>query len=176
MERELRENPFGEAAWTALDVGTRAFIVTAERIFRDNRGNAAFDFAPVLTSFAKALEVEANRRVRVGLTRAAPSSRMALIEGQTIDVTTRSLTLGQLARVLGGEGELRQALTDRMSDGGWFTGSFAVTIDGLRDIRNAGAHEARIDRATAVQWRDRLVGVGEEGVLPKLAGVRLKPR
>ena len=174
LERRLREDLFGEAAWTSLDVGTRGFIATAERIFRDNRGNAAFDFAPVITSFAKALEVETNRRMRQGLARAPVAARLAQIDGETIDVTTRSLTLGQLARALGGERELQKALTDRMHDGRWLTGDFAVTIDGLREVRNPGAHEARVDRATAVLWRDRLVGVGCEGVLARLAGVRTK--
>lgn len=174
LERDLRDNLFGEAAWTALDVGTRTFITTAERIFRDNRANAAFDFAPVLGSFAKALEIECNRRLREGLSRSAASARLANVDGETVDVTTRSLTLGQLVKALTGEHQLRTALAQRLTHASWFSGELPVILDGFREIRNEGTHAARIDRAEAQQWRDRMVGVGCEGVLVRLAGVRVR--
>lgn len=172
LERDLRDNLLGEGVWTSLDVGTRSFITTAERIFRDNRANAGFDFAPVLGSFAKALEIECNRRLREGLTRSAPGARLANIDGETVDVTARSLTLGQLVTVITGEPELRAALANRLTHAGWFSGDFAVILDGFRDVRNRGTHAAPIDRALAQQWRDRMMGVGCEGILVKLAGVR----
>jgi hypothetical protein len=57
MERELRENLFGDEAWMALDPAARTFIASAEKIFRDQRSDPAFDFGPVIANLAKALEV-----------------------------------------------------------------------------------------------------------------------
>ncbi len=172
LERDLRDNLLGEAAWTALDVGTRSFVTTAERIFRDNRANAGFDFAPVLGGFAKALEIECNRRLRDGLVRCPTAARLANLDGETVDVTTRSLTLGELVRALTGEHELRTALASRLTHAGWFSGELPVILDGFRDVRNRGTHSGRIERAVAQQWRDRMMGVGSEGVLVRLASVR----
>ena len=172
LERDLRDNLLGDAVWTSLDVGTRSFITTAERIFRDNRANAGFDFAPVLGSFAKALEIECNRRLRAGLARSQPAARLAHIERETVDVATRSLTLGQLVLALTGEHELRTALAQRLVHAAWFSGELPVILDAFRQVRNEGTHAARIDRGVAQHWRDRMMGVGCEGVLVKLAGVR----
>jgi hypothetical protein len=172
LERDLRDNLLGEAAWTSLDAGTRSFITTAERIFRDNRANAGFDFAPVLGGFAKALEVECNRRLRDGLNRCPFAARLANLDGETVDVTARSLTLGELVRALSGEQELRTALANRLTHAGWFSGDLAVILDGFRDVRNRGTHSGRIERAVAQHWRDRMVGVGCEGIFVRLASVR----
>jgi len=64
MERELRENLFGDHAWLALDPAARTFIASAERIFRDQRSDPGFDHAPVVTNLAKALEVTCNAIIR----------------------------------------------------------------------------------------------------------------
>jgi len=175
MERELRENLLGEAAWGALELGTRTFVATAERIFRDNRSNAAFDFAPVLGGFAKALEVECNARLRRGLLGAPAERRQANVEGRTLDLGTRQhLSLGQLARAIGGERALNHALVQRLRHGDWFANQLPPILDAFREVRNEGAHELPIDRETAVYWRNRLVGVGCQGVLVDLAEVRAK--
>jgi hypothetical protein len=50
-----------------------------------------------------------------------------------------------------------------------------AVLDELRHVRNAGAHAAVIDRATAKLWRERIVGVGCAGLLVELARTRLKP-
>ena len=174
LEQDLRGNLFGETAWTALDVGTRTFVTTAERIFRDNRANGAFDFSPVVGGFAKALEIETNRRMREGLVRSTPAARHINLDGQSVDVTRRGLTLGQLARALGEEHQLRTALAQRLHQTHWFTGEFPPILKAFADLRNQAVHTGRTDRATAIQWRDRMVGVGCEGVLVRLAGVRLR--
>jgi hypothetical protein len=43
-----------------------------------------------------------------------------------------------------------------------------------REIRNEATHSARVDRATAVRWRNRLMGIGCTGVFVELAKVRVK--
>ena len=42
----------------------------------------------------------------------------------------------------------------------WFTGELPVVLDALVEVRNAAAHRERIDRRTATEWRDRILGVG----------------
>ncbi|HKI96723.1 MAG TPA: hypothetical protein VJ992_15645, partial [Gemmatimonadales bacterium] len=56
-ERELRENLFGDKAWKALEPEARSFIATAEKVFREQRTDPAFDFTGVVVEFAKAIEV-----------------------------------------------------------------------------------------------------------------------
>jgi hypothetical protein len=41
-------------------------------------------------------------------------------------------------------------------------------------VRNPGAHARRVERAEAESLRDRLLGVGSEGMLVRLA--RVQPR
>jgi hypothetical protein len=52
MERELRENLFGDEVWMALEPAARTFIATAEKIFRDHRSDPAFAFGPVIGNFS----------------------------------------------------------------------------------------------------------------------------
>lgn len=54
-------------------------------------------------------------------------------------------------------------------------GSLPAIVDDLRTVRNPGAHAERIERETATRWRERLVGVGCQGVLVELARVRARP-
>jgi hypothetical protein len=86
MERELRENVLGEAAWGGLDPVARAFLATAERLFRDHQGDPGFDFAPVLVEFAKALELQANAVLRRGLRTAPAEVRCLNVGGRSRDV------------------------------------------------------------------------------------------
>jgi hypothetical protein len=174
MERELRENRFGDTLWLALEPEARTFIATGERIFRDHRQDPAFDFAPVLASFAKAIEVQANSILRRVLPKVSKSARLANLEGQTVDLTKhRALGLGELARALGGEHDLYKEVGALLRPNRWFVEGFPSVADAFREVRNPGVHAEVIDRATAIRWRNQLVGVGCEGDLVKLAAVRV---
>lgn len=175
MERELRENRFGEKLWSQLEPAARTFICTGEKLFREHRLDPAFDFAPVLGSFAKAIEVQANRLLRGAARRMPASARLANVGGETVDVSEfRPLTLGELARVIGGERALNQELAARLEHGSWFANQMPAIIDEFRQVRNDGAHARVIDRATAAYWRARLIGVGCEGELVRLASTMVK--
>jgi hypothetical protein len=175
VERALREDMFGDAAWAALETTTRSFIAAAEQIFREHRSDPGFDFASVVGSFGKALEVQCNAIVRRALLKVPPNSRRANVDGRTVDLAMfRPLSLGELARSIGSEMELNKALTAALQHGVWFTGSLPAILDEFREVRNPGAHEARIDRQTATRWRNRLVGVGCVGDFVELARVRLR--
>lgn len=173
MERELRENMLGAAAWMALEPTARGCIASAETTFRGHRHDPAFDFGPVVAGWSKALEVQCNAIIRRALADAPLGDRQAKVRDGTVDVTRRTLTLGQLAHAIHEEPALSKALRVRLEHGAWFTGQLPAVLGGLAEVRNAGVHESRVDRATATQWRDQLLGVGCEGELVRLA--RVKP-
>lgn len=175
LERDLRENLFGEAAWLALDLGTRTFILSAEQVFRANRGNAGFDFGAVMTTFGKALEIEVGKKLREGLRKAAVVDRQANIQGQTLDLGTRqSLSLGQLAHAMRNERRLNAVLASALVHGSWFAAQLPPILDAFRLVRNDGSHQQVVQRDTATYWRDLLMGIGGEGYLAQLARVRLR--
>jgi hypothetical protein len=177
MEKELRENRFGETLWSALEPAARTFVATGERLFREHRLDPAFDFANVLTSFAKAIEVQANAALQRAIPKLSKQARLANIDGRSVDLAERrSLGLGELARAIGGERELNAGLTAVLTNGAWFTQQMPAMLDELRNVRNPGAHVAVIDRATAKMWRERIVGVGCAGLLVELARTRVKAR
>jgi hypothetical protein len=174
-ERDLRENRFGEALWHRLEPATRIFIATGEKLYREHRSDPAFDFAPVLTSFAKAIEVQANTVLRRALGRMPAPARRANFLGQTVDLAEhRALSLGELAHVIRGERELNEAIGQVMEEGRWMRESLPAILAEFADARNRAAHAAVVDRATATHWRNRLVGIGCEGDLVRLAKVRVK--
>ena len=172
MERELRENLLGDAAWMALEPTARSCIASAEATFRAHRHDPAFDFGPVVAGWTKALEIQCNAILRRALAGAPATERHAKLERGTVDVVECSLTLGQLARAIYEERALSRALTSRLEQGSWFTAQLPAVLGGLAEVRNAGVHSARVDRATATRWRDQLLGVGCEGELVRLAKVR----
>lgn len=175
MERELRDNRFGEVLWSALEPGTRTFVATGERLFREHRLDPAFDFSAVLTSFAKAIEVQVNAVLRRALAKVPAAARLVNVDGTTVDlVEHRSLGLGELARAIGGERALNVALTGVLENGRWFTEQLPPVLEELRQVRNPGAHRAVVDRATAKRWRDQVVGIGCAGLLVELARTRLR--
>jgi hypothetical protein len=175
MERELRENRFGDKLWSALEPAARTFISTGEKLFREHRLDPAFDFAPVLTSFAKAIEVQANALLRRAVPKLSKAARLANLDGRTVDLGEyRGLGLGELSRAIGGERKLNEELAAVLENGRWFTQQMPAILDELRQVRNPGAHVAAIDRATAAQWRARLVGVGCEGDLVCLARTSMR--
>ena len=172
MERELRENLFGDDAWMALEPAARTFIATAEKIFRDHRNDAAFDFAPVVGNLAKALEVSMQRGARPACSPRCRSARGGpAFDGHTVDVLGRMpLTLGQFARALAGEQALNAAITPaaaarelvhRRAGGGGGRGA---------QVRNPGVHQHRVGREAAMTVRNQLVGVGCQGAFSGLAG------
>ena len=174
-ERDLRENCFGEELWGRLDPGTRTFIATAEKLYRDHRNDVGFDFSPVLIDFAKAFEVQTNILLRQALSRVKPLDRTVNMDGQSTDLTkTGSLSLGELVLIIG-ENETINRLLKRcfvQPGGEWFTASLPNILNELADVRNGAAHSTALDRDTVKRLRNRYLGVGCEGDYIKLAKIR----
>lgn len=173
MERELREDHFGEDAWRALEPATRTFIATGEKVFRDHRSDPAFDFTPVIVEFAKAFEVQCDFLLRRALAGASPKARRVRVDDRTVDVLEhRSLTLAELQHAMSTEHELFKALKWRLEKGDWFAGSLPSILGELADVRNPAAHTKRVSREDATRIRNRHMGVGCRGTFLDLAGVR----
>jgi len=174
IERDLRENMFGDEAWQGLDPAARTFIATAEKVFRDHRADPAVDFAPVLVDFAKAFEVQVNGVLRSALRSAPAPSRQANVDGKTKDVVRDGpFSLGQLARIVGEERHINEALRQQLRNGAWFAASLPPILRELADQRNPAAHTSRLGRDEALRLRDRLVGVGCVGTLVELGLVKM---
>ena len=175
MERELRENLFGATAWSGLDPAARSFIASAEKMFRDHRHDAAFDFSSVVIDYAKAFEVQVNgllRRVMPGANREA---RHVTVGSRTVDLMTAPpLSLGQLAQAIGDNKPLNDWLKRRLEPRDWVAISLPPILENLAGYRNPAAHETRITREQVVALRDGLVGVGCTGRLVELGSVRVR--
>jgi hypothetical protein len=171
MERELRDNVLGDKVWNALDITARGVLASAEKLFRERRSDPSYDFAPVLTGFAKALEIQTNAILRRVLPSLPKSARLANVDGKTEALDERGpLSLGQLARAIT-ERELTAALNAKLGDKGWFTGSLPPILDDLRNARNPAVHSGRTDRKTATGWRNRMLGIGTEGIFVRLGSI-----
>lgn len=169
MERELRDNVLGERTWQGLEPATRRFLASGEKLFREHRGDPAFDFGPVINAFAKALEVQCRSLLRALLPGIPVAIRQHNLDGRTVDLLEhRSLSLGQLARVLATE-QLGRELTARRNDRGYLAGQLPAILDDFTAMRNPGTHEVRLTRADAQHWRDRFLGIGTEGIFMRLA-------
>ena len=107
--------------------------------------------------------------LRRALAKASPDARKVNLNGETVDLLhARTLTLGQIARVLATEQRIGAAATASRGDKGWFAGQLPPILAAFTEVRNPGVHEARVDRATATEWRNRLLGIGGEGVFLRL--------
>jgi hypothetical protein len=172
MERDLRENLFGDRAWAGLDPAARTFIASAEVVFRAHRTDAAFDFTGVVMDFAKALEVQTNAILRRAMSAARENLRCVSVDGRRIDLARgRPLTLGELARVIGEEHAVNDFVRQRLQNGAWFAASLPPILRDMADLRNPAAHERAVGKGEAGDMRNRCVGVGQSGILVELGRV-----
>jgi len=177
MQRELRDNVLGDEVWELLDITARSALADAEQSFREHRDDPAYDFAAVMVGLAKAIEIQCNAVLRQAAGKLPSTARTANVEGRSVDLArSRGLTLGQLARVISGDRDRFDALTKLLSNGSWFTAQLPPILEELRDVRNPAAHESRVGRDEATKWRNRILGVGLQGMIVDLARTTLKGR
>jgi hypothetical protein len=115
--------------------------------------------------------VRCNNLLREALDGAPGSVRYLNIDGTSRDVTTTPLGLHDLARYLS-ERQTGDYLCRKLKEGAQFvTVELPPILDDFAKVRNVVAHNKLVERETVVQWRNRLCGVGGDGVLVRLAGV-----
>ena len=173
---DLRDNLFGVTAWRAMLPTARTFVATAERLMRDHRRDTSFDFATVLVELCKALEVQVNAIVARALVDAPAQVRCSNVDGTSVDFSrSRAQSAGQLARVIAGDRERIDYLARHLIEGRWFTEQLPPILEELALFRNPAAHTARRSRDEVLPFRDRIVGIGGEGVLVTLSRVVERP-
>lgn len=173
MERELRDNVVGGAAWSALDPAARVFIATAESLFRAHRNDGAFDFSSVVVNLAKAVELQSNLMLRRALAGLPESERRANVDGRSVDLANGELwPLGTLARVIGETEHINQVVKRRLTNGGWVAASLPPLLRDLAELRNPAAHSEAVSREAAARWRDRMLGIGGQSIVGELGGLR----
>ena len=174
MQKELRENRFGSAAWAALDPAARGFLASAEVVFRRHRDDAAFDLSAVVVDLANAMEVQTNAVLQQAMRGAPQAVRFANVEGRSVDLAREGpLTLGQLAHVIAEDRERCDYLRAKLDGGAWFVASLPPILKELADVRNPAAHGRGVERGVVARMRERVIGVGGEGDSLRLAKVRL---
>ena len=172
---DLRDNVIGDRVWLALAPQARTFLATSERLMRDHRRDATFDFSAVLVELAKAVEVQVNATLAAGMQGASANILHSNVDGRSVDLTRhRALSLGQLAKVISGDQERMDWLGRELENGKWFVESLPPILEELAGYRNRAAHLGRADREEVLALRASIVGIGCSGSLASLAFV--KPR
>ena len=173
LERELRENLFGDDVWLRLDHMARTFIATAEKIYRDHADLPGFDFSTVTVQLAKAVEVTGRGIVRPLLDRADAGFLEKLREkGIPVDWSRYhpSLSdLGQILHEMGQDGRGRKLLP--AGEGEWLSKELPGILARFARARGPQAHAEAGSRQFASEFRRELLGIGCEGVLVRLAKV-----
>lgn len=175
MERELRENLLGESAWSGLEPSTRSFIASAESLFRGARTDRSADMSAVVVDFSKALETQVNHILRRAVQGMPERDRTVNIDGRSTDLArARGLSLGQLAHTLANEQRINDTLKTKLTNGTWFAAQLPPLLKDLSETRNDAAHSKRIPAAKVAEIRNRLMGVGCQGIFVDLGKVSLK--
>jgi hypothetical protein len=137
---------------------------------REHRRDPAADLSPVLVSYGKAIEAQLNELLR-RVMRTAPEAARRVKVGDATRMLPEALplTLGQLGFALRGERALAEYLLASVKDGAWLTNEFAAIIDEFARVRNPAAHGGVVRREEVMEWRGRMLGVGGESVVGRLA-------
>jgi hypothetical protein len=173
VERSLRDDLLGEAAWSALGHSSRTVIASGEKIYREHRDDPSFDFAGVLGVFAKAIGVHVARVLPRVLRKLPGHLRMINLDGRTVDLAGKTtFGLAVTVHILTDHGRRTQAIAAAATNGSWLVNQFPAILDAFRDVHNPGTHSDRIDCRTAKHWREQMLGVGGVGHLVELSRVR----
>ncbi|HYW50916.1 MAG TPA: hypothetical protein VE861_09930 [Gemmatimonadaceae bacterium] len=179
-EATLRLDHFGDS-WSLLEGPARRFVTTGESIMRHLRSDPAADLSPVAVSYGKALEVQLTALLRTAMHDAPEHTRFMNVDGRTVRLPDAlPLNLSRLVSALADDRERASHLCRVLRDGRWLVEEFAAAVDRFTNqARNPGAHgdttvRESIARDVVVHWRNRMLGVGCEGLLQRLARVQRK--
>ncbi|MDX2194198.1 MAG: hypothetical protein NW201_12650 [Gemmatimonadales bacterium] len=170
LERALREDLLGEVVWRTLDPAARGFLAAAEAVVRQHRRAVGHDFSGAVVDYARAVEVEALRVVRALLRKAPLQACLVNVDGRSVDLRDRSLTLGALAKAVG-EGAVRDALLAAApaSARPFLGGGLPAALGEAARRRNPAAHGTRVTLPEVEAFRAQVLGIGQHGWIPQLA-------
>jgi len=183
MARELRDNLLGRDVWGALDPATRTFLASAEAVFRARRDDPYFDFSGPVVEYTKAVETEVNAILFPGIRRAlagrGPGARETRIEGRRVDLggAVPHQPLGCLIQLLEKDQMVQYAVRAAFPhDHAWILGELPRCLEQLRELRNPCAHSDASRREEVARRREEVLGIGQEGLIARLARVKLRAR
>jgi hypothetical protein len=181
MARELRANLFGNVVWSCLDPATRMFLASAEAVFRARRDDANFDFSGPAVGYAKAVEAELNAllfgTVRGAVARLPRFDRLARVDGKPVDLgdVVPHQTLGAIVTLLEHDSALRNGVkTAFQQDWKYLLGELPAYLKPIVELRNPVAHSQRALRDPVAAVREKIVGIGCEGLITQIARIRLR--
>lgn len=181
MSRELRENLLGDDVWAALEHGTRAFLATGEATFRARRQDPSYDFSTVTVEYAKAVEAEMNGLIFSALRqhygKGNPVGRQTSLDGRPLDLGSAvpHQTLGAIINALEHNEDVRRGIraTFSQSDAKFLLGEAVHHLTPIARLRNPAAHSARLSRAEAGKLRDQILGIGQDGLICRIARLKM---
>ena len=181
MVQELRDNLLGTAVWSQLEPTSRSFLASAEAVFRARRNDPQFDFSGPVLEYVKAVETELNHLIFPALGRVLkgrpPAQREIRVREGRLDLGGRvpHQSLGTLKLLLEKEETVRRNLEQAVGlEARWLLGELPSRIAPLADRRNPGAHSEVIARDEAVRIRGDVLGIGQEGLLVRIARSRMR--
>jgi hypothetical protein len=177
LARDLPDNLLGRDTWHALEPATRNFLTTAEATYRSRREDPSFDFTGPAMQYAKAIETEMNAllfpRLRRVLAGGRLTDREVLVDGRRLDlgVNTTHQTLGVILHLLEHESVVARAISVAFAgeDAGWLRSNVPIEMRFVIEHRNPAAHDAPVTVEQATRLRERVLGIGEEGLLVRIA-------
>ena len=181
VSRDLRENLFGDRIWSLLEHGTRAFLATGEAMFRARRADPSFDFSAVAVEYAKALETELNAIVFAPLrklySKGNSTRRHTRVADAMLDLggSVPHQTLGTVLHLLEHNDDVRAGLRSELSQthAEFMLRDVVYQLRPVAEIRNPAAHSERLTRAQVSELRERVLGIGQDGLICRLARVKL---
>lgn len=184
LSAELRDNLLGPEIWEALHPTSRTFLTTGEAVFRSRRDDPGFDFSPTAVEYCKAIETELNAAifpaVQPLLASLPPAEREVPAGSSTIDLgrSVPRQTIGSVRHLLSHRGELKRGIREAFPkrDAKWLIDTLPEELEPLLDLRNPAAHGDRITREQIAGWRQRILGIGCEGLLVRIVRVKLEGR
>jgi hypothetical protein len=184
LSAELRDNLLGQEIWEALHPTSRTFLTTGEAVFRSRREDPGFDFSPTAVEYCKAIETELNAAIFPAVQPVMapkPQDERVIRDGKSALDLGRSVprqTIGSVRHLLVNRPELKRGVEEAfpVRDAAWLTSALPDELEPLLMLRNPAAHDERITRERIAEWRQRILGIGCEGLLVRIVRVKLEGR
>lgn len=177
---ELRDHVLGRRVWGALTFTARAFLASAEAVYRSRRFDPAFDFSGVVLEYMKALEVELHDlvflRPRAAVRPPPPERRRIRLDQRTVDPLDvglqEPLSLGDMVRVLNTSDGWIQAVAELYPNFEALRREWVPRLRAWVGLRNRAAHKERLSLQEAERAREEVLGIGCDGLVAQIG--RLK--
>ena len=184
LSAELRDNLLGQEIWEALHPTSRTFLTTGEAVFRSRRDDPGFDFSPTAVEYCKAIETELNAAIFPAVQPSMapkPAAEREIRDGKSALDLGKSVprqTIGAVRHLLVNRPELKRGVEETFPerDAAWLTTTLPAELEPLLKLRNPAAHDERITRERIAAWRQRILGIGCEGLLVRIVRIKLEGR